>query len=64
MTGGGHDAFQPVADKRDLGSTGVVDGRSVETDETIFPYNLAVLVKALDADVIHIGRAVDAGLAV
>ena len=64
VTGGGHDAFETMADERDLGRAGVVDGRGVETYEAIFPDHLAMLVKALDADVIHISRTVHPGLAV
>ncbi len=64
MAGGGHDALETVADERDLGRTGVVDGGGIQTDEAIFPHYLAMLIEALDADVIHIGRAMNTGFAV
>ncbi len=57
VTGGGHDALEAVADEGDLGRAGVVDGGGIQTDEAIFAYHLAMFVEALDADVVHIGRA-------
>ena len=62
--GGGHDALEAVADEGDLGRTGVVDGGGIKADEAILSHHLAVLVEALDADVIHIGRTMHPGLAV
>lgn len=57
MTGSGHDVLETVTDERDLGRAGVVDGGGIQTDEAILSHHLAVLVKALDADVVHIRRA-------